>query len=186
MRGQTTIDFAIGVVLFVVTVSFVASFIPGMFEPFDRGSQETTVVGDRVASDLATSLLAASTDDGSLEAYVLDQTCTTAFFQAASPPSECAYEGSTLADRVGIDPDRGINVTVRGDLDADGVAGILCENGNGEIVERRPATTCAPDTTYTAGDTPGDRTVSTSRRVVAIDADGRRTVDARLEVTVWS
>lgn len=185
MRGQTSIDFAIGVVLFVVTVSFVATFIPGMFEPFSGGDQENVVVGDRVATDLATSLLVASTDDGSLEPYVLDQTCTSALFRGTSPPG-CAFDGSTLAERVGIDPDRGINLTVRGDLDGDGVAGLLCENTKGEVVERRPATACVSDTVYAAGEAPGDRTVSSSRRVVAIDADGRRTLDALLEVRVWS
>lgn len=185
MRAQTTIDFAIGVVLFVVTVSFVATFIPGMFEPFSGGGQENTVVGDRVASDLATSLLVESTDDGSIDAYVLDQTCATAFF-AGTSPTACAFDGSSLAERVGIDPARGLNVTVRGDLDADGVAGLLCENADGELVERRPATTCASNTRYAAGEAPGDRTVSTSRRVVAIATNQRPTVDARLEVHVWS
>lgn len=185
MRGQTTIDFAIGVVLFVVTVSFVAMFIPGMFQPFTGGAGGNTVLGDRVASDLATSLLVASTHDGSIEPYVLDQACTTSFFQGTSP-AECAYDGSTLAERVGIDPDQGINVTITGDIDGDGVTGLLCENADGELVERRPGTTCVSNTRYAAGDDPGGQSVSSSRRVVAIDAVDRRSLDAQLVVRVWS
>ena len=33
-RGQTTLDFAIGVSVFLIVVAFVLAFVPGMVQPF--------------------------------------------------------------------------------------------------------------------------------------------------------
>lgn len=180
MRAQTTLDFAIGVAVFIVTVSFVLAFVPGMFQPFTGSSQENTVAGDRIATDLATSLLVESTHDDSLKAYVLNRTCTTAFFDTGtSPPSGCAYDGTTLAGRVGIDSSQPLNVTIRRDTNGDGVAGVLCWDGNDNLIERGTGTCATP--AYAVGDTPGGQTVTLSQRLVGID--GR---DAWLEVRLWA
>lgn len=76
-RAQTTLDFAIGMSVFLIAVTFVFSFIPGMLQPFTGSNEAKTVVADRVADSLAEGMLG----DPS-EPYILDRTCTIAFFAA--------------------------------------------------------------------------------------------------------
>ncbi len=92
-RGQTTIDFGIGVSLFLMTVVFIFIFIPSMFTPF-VSDQSSSITADRTADTLATDLFL-SGDDGP---YTLDGGCTVAFFSQfeedspSPPPSRCQYE----------------------------------------------------------------------------------------------
>ena len=78
MRGQTTLDFAVGVSIFLVVVAFVVAFVPTMLEPFEQSAQEETAVADRLADQLATDLLAENVS----EPYVLDRECTVVFFES--------------------------------------------------------------------------------------------------------
>lgn len=92
-RGQTTIDFGIGVSLFLMTIVFIFLFIPSMFTPF-VSDQSATITADRTADALATDLFM-SGDDGQ---YTLDGGCTVAFFSqfeedsTSPPPDRCQYE----------------------------------------------------------------------------------------------
>lgn len=74
-RAQTTLDFAVGMSIFLLTVAFVFTFAPNIAEPFSDSGTENTVVADRVASQLVAGTLA-SPD----RPYVLDKACTMAFF----------------------------------------------------------------------------------------------------------
>jgi hypothetical protein len=109
-RGQTTIDFAVGATLFLLTMAFVFTFVPVMFQPFAT-SQSDPLVADRVANRLATDVLG-----GPTEPYVLNTTCTTAFFANNAPPTGCSYPYDTASDHpnlaLGVDADTTINVTV--------------------------------------------------------------------------
>lgn len=172
MRAQTTLDFAIGVVIFIVTVAFVATFIPATFEPFSEASQDHTIISDRVATQLSTSALASPT-----EPYVLDQACTTAFFARTSPPSRCGYPDAPITEQVGVSPDQSLQIVIRRDNNHDGTANPLCEATNGDIIEQGSGT-CA--TIYAVGDEPGSPTVTVARRTVWIDG-----LDSRLEVRIW-
>lgn len=81
MRGQTTLDFAIGVSLFLLVVIGVFTFVPGMLSPFEATAREETAGADRIATQLSTGML------GSYDRpYLLDRTCTVAFFE--SNPSD--------------------------------------------------------------------------------------------------
>ncbi|WP_142856627.1 DUF7287 family protein [Salinigranum halophilum] len=109
-RGQTTIDFAVGATLFLLTMAFVFAFVPVMFQPFAT-SQSDPLVADRVANRLATDVLG---DSG--EPYVLNATCTQEFFASNSPPAGCSYAYDTASDHpnlaLGVDADTTLNVTV--------------------------------------------------------------------------
>lgn len=74
-RGQTTLDFAVGMSIFLIAVAGVISFTPSLLEPFEGGGTEDTIVANRVASQLVEGTL---TDPE--QPFVLDKACTTAFF----------------------------------------------------------------------------------------------------------
>jgi hypothetical protein len=109
-RGQTTIDFAVGATLFLLTIAFVFTFVPVMFQPFAT-SQSDPLVADRVANRLATDILG-----DPAEPYVLDETCTTGFFNAVDPSTNgCSYQYSALDHpnlALGVEDDTRINVTL--------------------------------------------------------------------------
>jgi len=74
-RAQTTLDFAVGMSIFLLTVAFVFTFAPNIAEPFSDSGTENTVTANRAASQLVEGTLA-SPD----RPYVLDKACTIAFF----------------------------------------------------------------------------------------------------------
>lgn len=75
-RGQTQLDFAIGMGIFLITVVFVLAFVPGILAPFESGPQDATVASDRIADDLATGTLVTE----SKSPFLLDRECVIGFF----------------------------------------------------------------------------------------------------------
>lgn len=92
-RGQTTLDFAIGMSVFLIAVAFVISFVPGLLDPFSGGGTEDTVTANRVATALSEDVLVEDT----AEPYVLDRTCTILFF--APEHSDGKVDNNDLRDR---------------------------------------------------------------------------------------
>ena len=153
-RGQTTIDFAIGVGLFLLVVAFVVAFVPTIFTPFQ--STEGPQTADRIATSLSTDRLG----DPS-EPHVLNGTCTDGFFGqlhgGAPAPTGCQFNTSatTTGGMFGLDRTRDLNVTV--------------EYTNGSVVER--------GTRLAAGPAPSETTsVTAATRVVSLDGHPRRLV----------
>lgn len=181
MRGQTTLDFAVGMSVFLLTVAFVVSFVPTMFQPFDASGGSEIVTGDRVADHLGRRLLIAD-----VEPFVLGVPCTSDFFElsgspAESSPSSCRFDGTTLNERLGLAADANVNVQLLGeDADGDGSPDLLCDDGNGNIDESGDTPSCA--TVFEAGSTPPDGTdsVVVARRVISI-----QNRDATLLVRTW-
>lgn len=167
-RGQTTLDFAIGMSIFLLAVIFVLTFVPGMLEPFQSGPHEATVVTDRIASQLVGSTL---TDGGSQ--YLLNTTCTLAFFNTSYDDAGCGFDNSRpVADRLGTDMH--VNVTVKRDFDGDGTAEPACWYND-------QVTDCADGWQLAAGDSGGaPRSVVVARRVAALDS-----LDVEVLVRVW-
>ena len=184
-RGQTTLDFAVGMSTFLLVFAFVLTFIPGMIQPFSASDQEATVVADRVADQLSQGLLG---DPGT--PYVLNGTCTADFFDDAA---ECSFSGNNVSERVGLSrygegkPYRSqINVSVEGNLsDSDGSA-VLCRDDTNETIVERDNGSCdegdPADVVLQDGATlPENRSsVVVARRAVSIDSR-----DATLLVRVW-
>lgn len=171
MRGQTTLDFAIGVSIFLAVVLFTFAFVPTVLDPFDVVAEENPVLADRTADNLAHGQLGTSE-----QPYVLDRYCTVTFFANESDP-DCNYDGSTLAERLGIGSDQNANITITQDGEQ-----LLCwsDDAGGE-----PGLTTAcsdSDTTLAVGDerpTSEDTTI-TARRVVSLGGD-----PVELEVVLW-
>jgi hypothetical protein len=184
-RAQTTLDFAIGISVFLLIVLFVFIFIPGTLDPFTVGAQEQTVTSDRVADSLSEGLLG-----DPAEPYVLDRFCTVEFFAEApdgNPPVACRYDGADLQEWVGVKSRQSLNITVSGNTTA-GVSGsnVLCwDDGGASLAEPGAAgTPCddGADVRLTAGDAPPTDNAATvrARRVVSLAAE-----DVTIRVVMW-
>jgi hypothetical protein len=111
-RAQTTLDFAVGVSVFLGVVAFAFAFAPTMFAPFDSDTGVNSVVADRSADRLAADALVDSPDDPT----VLDGDCTRRFFNGSLPiPSDCRYDTTDLGDALGVGARTQVNVTVEND-----------------------------------------------------------------------
>lgn len=152
-RAQTTIDFAIGISLFLVVTAFVIAFVPTIFTPFE--TTEGPGTADRIATSLATDRLGDPADP-----YTLNETCTAAFFEqlhGGDPDSAgCLYNTSadTTAEMFALDGARNVNVTIR--------------RSDGTIADR-------PGGDLAAGPTPPDTTsVSSATRAVSLSGETHR------------
>lgn len=169
-RGQLTVDFVVGVAVFVVAVAVVVAVVPGLFEPYDDA--ETTVVVDRVADDLTGDLLAASP---SAPPGVLNESCTVAFF-TGSGASGCAFDASDpLTERFGVAGTYRVNVTVAWNETGDEDVETLCGDGG-------TVSACGTETLAAGPPVPANRrSIGTATRVATV---GDRPV--LLKVRVWS
>lgn len=126
MRGQTTLDFAVGVSLFLLALMAVFLFIPGTIGPFVQGGQEEIVSSNRVASSLSEGLLGDAATP-----HILDTACTVDFFGGAAATG-CNFGSGTLTESLGLTDRQRVNVTLQANLSADGDgADILCWDGSG-------------------------------------------------------
>lgn len=151
MRAQTTLDFAIGISVFLVAISFVFAFVPGMLQPFEDSAPETTTFGNRVAKQLVGGMLV---EPG--EEPVLDINCTVEFFIATptgSPPSPFdqsvdvpGQRDPAFVDRLGVTDRQRFSVTVEGDYDGDGTVATLCWDGDTDHVVEETGGDCDPGT----------------------------------------
>ncbi|WP_434530968.1 DUF7287 family protein [Haloarcula sp. NS06] len=176
-RGQTTLDFAIGMSLFLSVLIFIFLFIPGLLSPFSAAVQEETVTTDRVADGLTMGMLGSPQ-----QPYVLDEHCTREFFAGNTPPSGCGYNsGGSTEERVGLDPAlENVNVTVRGNATATAAADeTLCWDGaNRELVAASGG--CGTILT-TGGNPPTNNDASvTALRVVSLNGQ-----DVTVRVVMW-
>ncbi|GGL58719.1 DUF7287 family protein [Halocalculus aciditolerans] len=95
-RAQTTLDFAIGISVFLVAIALIFTFTPTLFTPFTGGGSAETVAADRAADQLAMETLADPDHP-----YLLDESATQSFFS-----------GSAANARTVLAVDRGLNVTL--------------------------------------------------------------------------
>ncbi|MFB6360996.1 MAG: hypothetical protein ABEH59_06700, partial [Halobacteriales archaeon] len=141
-RAQTTIDFLIGMGVFLLVVGFVLGVIPSMVDPFSD-SQETTIVADRIATQISEGMLADPD-----RPTVLNQTCVNEFFnESLASGADCPVPFDAteedLATRLGVQDRQSINVTIKRDLDnpPDGQLDQLATDG--EKVSASGSTTLA-------------------------------------------
>jgi len=175
-RGQTTLDFAIGVSVFLAVLLFIFLFIPGILSPFTASAQDETVSSNRVADQLASGMLASPETP-----YVLDRHCTVAFF--ANTTADCRFSEGTLESQLGVGTSyQRLNVSLRGDFTpAGGRDELACWNGSGVDRGLEAASSADCDTPLTRGDpVPTNQPSVTSVRVVALDGQ-----DVTLTVEMW-
>lgn len=161
-RGQTGVDFIVGIGVLLLTVAFVVSFVPGLFAPFDGDATTAPLVAERVADELVYTALA-----GGQSPAELDTAETVAFFAAAASPGDSLGMPATLE----------LNVTLEKAVGDDLGRQIVCSDGS------TISQTCSPgDDRLTLGNpVPTSGTsVATALRVVSIDGG-----DYVLVVRVW-
>lgn len=167
-RGQTVLDFAIAMGIFLLALAFVFTFIPSLTAPFVDGTQEQPSVSDRVASHLVEGGLADPN-----QPYVLDVECTRALFDedteepldedvSISDGCDVNYDGDSTAEQVGVSDRLDVQLELaRGDGSGD-TETLYYEND--EIV------TDSGEIELIVGDDPtGDGSTTVARRVVSID-----------------
>lgn len=147
--------------IFLVTVGFVFSLVPGMFQPFETETGRNMVAVDRGAALLAEDLLLEESGEGP----VVNETCAAEFFDENGDVGECQFDadGGDLQTALGIEEDASVNVT----LESNGNA-VTLQGADGPVVARAGR---AP---------PPTADVVVAKRVVLLD--GRR---ATLLVRVW-
>ena len=158
-RGQTLPDFAVGIAIFLLTISFVVTFVPQLALPYE--DQEQPAVAERIANDLGKNLLA---EEGMPS--MLNESRTLSFFEA-----------ELEADRLGVDPKYSVNVTLRDTPSNAPESAVLCEDEAGESI-----TDCSDGSELAVGPSvpQEDRSISTARMSLFTGE-----TDAVLEVRVW-
>ncbi|NEU56722.1 hypothetical protein [Halorussus sp. MSC15.2] len=163
-RGQTSVDFVVGMSVFLLTVVFVVAFLPGVFDPFTASGEGDVLAADRTATLLAEQLLADPSSPS-----VFDSACTAEFFDAAGDGAGgvagCQFttDAADLSAALGVGPAVAVNVTVE-------------ENGTVRSVS--PGGTSV---SLDAGPTPPEsESVVVSRRVVLLGGE-----QSDLYVRVW-
>lgn len=106
-RGQVTLDFAIAMGVFLLTLAFAFGFLPGVFAPFSADSNAELMTADRSAARLTEGMLGSPS-----RPTQLNTTCTVAFFENTTLPPLCRYGTLDLTDALGIDPRTRVNVTI--------------------------------------------------------------------------
>ena len=158
-RGQTLPDFAVGIAIFLLTITFIAVFVPQLTLPFE--DQEQPVVAERITNDVTKNLLADPQAPSKL-----NESRTIAFF-----------EEELAADQLGIDQRYSVNITLRDLPSDDPNSEVLCTDEADESI-----TNCGDGTKLAAGPPvpEDDRSVSTAKTGV-FTGD----TSAVLEVRVW-
>lgn len=116
-RGQTTLDFTIGISVFLGVIFFIFLFAPGILTPFTVTGQSEAVTVDRTADYLVQDALGSPE-----EPYLLDRGCTVAFFNRSADEApttqadDCRYDNAPLTEQVGVADYRTVNVTIVGNL----------------------------------------------------------------------
>lgn len=182
MRGQTTLDFALGISIFLAVILFVFTFVPGLLDPFTLQDEEDSVLVNQIADRLAQDALGNTT-----EPNVLDRHCAVSFFnESKTPPDRCRYEGDTLRDRLNVPETKEFNITIERNTTVGSTgADILCwdEDAN-ELTGAGGCNPSSGDTRLSIGDSPtaGGQNPSTitARRVVSLNGQA-----VTLKVVVW-
>jgi hypothetical protein len=159
-RGQTSIDFVVGMSVFLLTVVFVVAFLPGVFEPFTASGAGDTLAADRTASLLAEQVLADPANPS-----IVAPDCAAEFFDAAGDGpggvAGCQFttDAANLDAALGLSPAMTANVTIEEDGAVESAGGV----------------------TLAAGPEPSEsESVVVSRRVILLGDD-----DRDLYVRVW-
>lgn len=131
-RGQTNLDFVIGVSIFIVAVIVAVTFVPDLVGGVAGSGQSDGVLADRVASDLANDELGHPAAAGRLQ---LD--CTVSLFSDSSDHEFCGLDGSGLADN--LEQASSVNVSlVYGEQACRTGSGIVPAGGScsGDLLDR--------------------------------------------------
>jgi len=57
--GQITLDYLVGITIFLLALVFVFQYTTGLFTPFESSSDEVTMIADRVAANVVEDMISA-------------------------------------------------------------------------------------------------------------------------------
>lgn len=156
-RAQTSLDFMAGMAIFLITLGFVFSFVPGMFQPFESTNGPNMVASDRTAALLVEDILVDTVGTPG----VVNATCAAEFFDGNGNVGDCRFDvdSDDLNGALGVGNHRSVNVTL--------------ESGGSVITVDGVPARAGPAPASTAN-------VVVSKRVVLVD--GKRTT---VFVRVW-
>ncbi len=177
-RGQTQIDFTIGISVFLGAIIFIFVFAPGILTPFTITGQSEAVTVDRTADYLAQDTLG-SPD----EPYILDRGCTVAFFDRSADEDPdtaddtCRYDDEPLNKQLGLAEYRAVNITLRANLTGGaGLSQLYWDETDRELTTDETV----GDVELTIGDPlEQQRSTTTATRIVTIAGE-----DVTMEVVV--
>jgi len=102
-RGQTAVDFAFGIGVFLLALVFIFMFLPDLIAPFDTPGED----GDKIQAERTADLLVEQTltaDQENSEEATLTPKCVDAFFaENTNPPPTCGFPGGVF-DSGDLDP----------------------------------------------------------------------------------
>lgn len=170
-RAQTSIDFAIGIGVFLMAVTAVIAFTPTMVEPFE-GSQQDPLVADRLVLQVTDQQIAGDAPG------TLNATCTMHFFNESpgpggSDPCTTFAHDQSVHEKLGIDDDKLVNVSLQANVTDDAGQELLCGDGDGDIDwGGSPETPCGSgEEVLAVGPSPPDEggSVTVAKRVALLD-----------------
>jgi hypothetical protein len=134
-RGQTSVDFAIAMGVFLIALTTVIAFMPTMTQPF-TGGQENPLVADRLVAQLVDGQLGDPSSPSSL-----NTTCTMYFFNGSAGDPCPSFDGEDdLNTKLGLGQNTFVNVSLQ-------------KNVTGTVA---PETVCAEEPGATALHDPAD------------------------------
>lgn len=126
-RGQTTIDFAIAMGIFLVALVTVVAFMPTMTQPF-TGGQQNPLLADRLAAQLVDGQLG-----DSREPSVLNATCTMYFFNGSTGDPCSTFDATDdVQTKLGIDQHVQVNVSIQQNVTGGASPDIVCASPGAE------------------------------------------------------
>lgn len=164
-RGQTTQDFAVGISVFLLTVTFTFAFVPSTVTPF--GSPVTDAIpakSDRVASTVVDRY---GVEDGS-RTLEIDDMIGEVIGPSGSPD---AVSGSDIRSELGLRETAQVNITI--------------ETRQGEIVEY-DYDDDGNDEALTGGDNyPDNQAAASTTRIIRLEGVDDCKTGCLLVVRVW-
>jgi hypothetical protein len=174
VRGQTTIDFAIGISIFLSVLVFVFSFIPGVLQPFVASGQEDPIVADRAADRLSQDML------GTPETpFVLNRTCAVDFFDRTGA-SSCRFDSGSLTDQLAVETGTNVNVSLEGNVTGSGTVDLCWDTAASGSLDEVGSPACDVDLLVGDNPPPANDVTVTARRVVSLDGE-----TVTMKVVVW-
>lgn len=151
-RGQTTIDYSIGISIFLVVLSFTLLFVPSLISPFTESTQDQKVISNKVADTVSKSLLVESVSTP----FVLDSECTEEFFDGDGSVASCTFDVAVDGDQWDLNDAVGVREGVFVQVTIEDSSGVVTHNG----------------VDLEAGPDPGGITgVTIAKRIVRLDGD---------------
>lgn len=169
IRAQTTLDFAIAMGVFLLTVAFVFTFIPSLTGPFVDGHQDRPVIADRTATHLSEGALGDPD-----RPFIVQEPCGTAFFGETDAPPSCTGIGNgTTEERLGISDGVGYHIEmvfVDTDEDPGDRQKTVCYDEDADEVIHHGISETDCDVDYEVGGiSTADDSTTVARRIVTID-----------------